>query len=104
MHRIEENLELHLQELEWLWPDLKDKVVVLCERRSDRWTLDVRQTTEKLEQALAGQHTVTVAAMFRSFRRQAGLCFFQADKMLKELCRSLRQVDGPLNSVLRDIA
>jgi hypothetical protein len=104
LHRVEEGLEQHLQELEWLWPDLKARLAPLYDGRSDRWTRELRQAGEKLERALATQSPITLAAAFRPFRRQAGLCFFQADKKLKELCRSLRRVDGPLNSVLRVIA
>jgi hypothetical protein len=104
LQRIEEGVEQHLQELEWLWPDLKARLTPLCHERNDRWTQELWQAGEKLERVLATPTPTTVAAAFRPFRRQAGLCFFQADKKLKDLCRSLRRVDGPLNSVLRVLA
>ena len=104
LQRIEEHVEQHLQELEWLWPDLKARFTPLCDGRNDRWTQELWQAGEKLERVLVTPTPTTVAAAFRPFRRQAGLCFFQADKKLKDLCRSLRRVDGPLNSVLRVLA
>lgn len=99
LHRIEGDMEQHVQELEWLWPDLKARLQPLCEGRADRWSQDLRQTNEKFERALATQNPIMIAAAFRPFQRQVGLCFFQADKKLKELCHGLRQVDGPLNSL-----
>lgn len=104
LQRIEEHVEQHRQELEWLWPDLKARFTPLCHEQNDRWTQELKQAGEKLERALTASAAVTVAAAFRPFRRQAGLCFFQADKKLKDLCRSLQRVDGPLNSVLRVLA
>jgi hypothetical protein len=104
LQRIEERVEQHLQELEWLWPELKERLIPLCNERNDRWTQELWQASEKLERALATSTPATVATAFRPFRRQAGLCFFQADKKLKDLCRSLQRVDGPLNSVLRVLA
>jgi hypothetical protein len=101
LQRIEEHVEQHLQELEWLWPDLKARVTPLCHETDDRWTQELWQAGEKLERVLATPTPTAVAAAFRPFRRQAGLCFFQADKKLKDLCRGLQRVDGPLNSVLR---
>jgi len=100
LHRIEESLGSHVQELEWLWPDLCARIAQLCEGRSDRWSQDLRQVSEKFEHALAAQDLVAITAAFRSLRRQVGLCFFQADKKLKELCRSLWRFNGPLNSVM----
>jgi hypothetical protein len=104
LHRIEEDFEQHVKELEWLWPDMKAQLIPLYDGRDDRWNQELRQAVDRLERALATQTPATTAAAFRPFRRQAGLCFFQADKKLKELCRSLRRIDGPLSSVLRVIA
>jgi hypothetical protein len=104
LHRVEEQPGQHEQELEWLWPDLQARLAPLWAGCSDRWTQNLRQAGEKLEHALAAQDPAAVMVAFQSFRRQAGLCFFQADKKLKNLCRSLRRVDGPLNSVLSIIA
>ena len=100
LHRVEDDLAQHVQELIWLWPDLKARLDPLCNGRPDRWTQDMLSTGERFDQALATQQTPAIVAAFRPMRRQAGLCFFQADKKLKELCRSLRRVDGPLNAVL----
>jgi hypothetical protein len=99
LNRVEENLEQHLQELSWLWPDLKTRVAGLCEGRSDRWTQDLRQAEEKLNRTLTAYDRTTTVVAFRGYRRQISLCFFQADKKLKQLCRTLRQIDGPLNTV-----
>jgi hypothetical protein len=102
--RMEKNRELPLQELEWLWLDLRAKIVPLCADRGDRWTRDLLQAAEKLEQALETRQPIAITTAFRLFRRQVGLCFFQADKQLKELCRSLRRVDGPLQVVMSIMA
>jgi hypothetical protein len=104
LHRVDEDLDRQTQALEWLWPDLKVRLEPLCTGRVDRWTQDLRQTIERIERALAAQDAAAITAVFRALRRQVALCFFQADKMLKELCRTLRQVDGPLNSVMSIIA
>jgi hypothetical protein len=100
LHLIENNLEQQLDQLGWMWPDLQAKIGVLCGSRSDRWTESLRQAAAKLEEALARQTSSGIITAFRPFRSQAAKCFYQADKQLKELCESLRRVDGPLNSVL----
>jgi hypothetical protein len=104
LHRVDESLESHARELEWLWPDLSAGLTLLCQGRGDRWTEDLRQACNRLELALNEQKPTAIAVAFRSVRRQVGLCFFQADKRLKELCRTLRRVDGPLNSVISIVA
>jgi hypothetical protein len=104
LHRVEENPTEHMQEFDWLWPDLKARVELLCSGRGDRWTQDLRRVEEKLDRALAAHDLSAIVAAFRAYRHQVGMCFFQADKNLKELCRSLRRVDGPLNAVLSIVA
>jgi len=100
LHRIEEDFERHAQELEWLWPDLKSRLLPLGAGQHDRWSQELQQACANLDRTLEIHAPTAVAASFRRFRRQAGLCFFQADKRLKELCRKLRDIDGPLNSIM----
>jgi hypothetical protein len=104
LRQLEDPLELHLQQLEWLWPDLKAKITPLCQLQTDRWAQDLRQAALNLEQALAAQSSTSIIISFRTFRHRVGWCFYQTDKKLKDLCSSLRQVDGPLNSVVSMLA
>jgi hypothetical protein len=73
------------------------RVVRQPERSVDR---EFAQAAAKLDEALARQTPSGIITTFRAFRSQAAKCFYQADERLKELCESLRRVDGPLNSVL----
>jgi hypothetical protein len=104
LHRIEGDPAQYSQQFEWLWSDLKPQIAFVCENHRDRWTQDLLQASEKLDYMLMTQNAITILATFHSFRRQVGLCFFQADKRLKELCCTLRRVDGPLKSVMSIIA
>lgn len=100
LRQFEDRPEQHIQQLAWLWQDLKPAVASLCGDRSDRWSQDLRQASEKLDRALAAQASDGIAGPFHTFRSRFSLCFFRADKELKEQCFKLRLVDGPLRSVM----
>lgn len=101
--QIEDHLEQNIKQLQWFWPDLKAKAEPLCGDASNRWMQEFLRASAQLDRALAGQDTNAIIAQFRSARSRAGLCFFQADKRLKELCAALRHIDGPLVAVMRMI-
>jgi hypothetical protein len=100
LRQFENHPEQHMQQLEWLWQDLKPTLVVLCSGRSDRWTQDLQLAGERLDRALAERGAVAIASPFHAFHSRFSLCFFRADKELKEQCFKLRLVDGPLRSVM----
>jgi hypothetical protein len=100
LRQIEGQLAQHMQQLEWLWQELKPALVMLCGSRDDRWTRNLRQTIEDLDQAIVARTLDAIAEIFYDFHRQFSLCFFRADKELKEECIKLRHIDGPLRSVL----
>jgi len=104
LRQIEDHLDQNIKQLQWFWPDLQAKTAPLCGDAGNRWAQEFQRASAQLERALVAQETAAIIANFRSSRSRAGLCFFQADKKLKELCGALRHIDGPLASVMRMIA
>lgn len=104
LRQFEADPEQHIQQLAWLWQDLKPAVDGLCTNRSDRWTQDLRQASSRLERAIMARVAGTIAGPFHNFHSRYSLCFFRADKELKDQCFKLRLVDGPLQSVIGMLA
>jgi hypothetical protein len=104
LRRIEASLDQDLMELEMSWPDLRERLSILFDGQTDPWIQAFQQDSQELEGALQGQNPVKIRRYFRQFRRQAGDRFYQVDVTLKRLCEELREVGGPLTSVLRMMA
>jgi hypothetical protein len=86
------------------WPDLRERLSILFDGQTDPWIQAFQQDSQELEGALQGQNPVKIRRYFRQFRRRAGDRFYQVDVTLKRLCEELREVGGPLTSVLRMMA
>ena len=85
---------------------LGGKVVDELLKRGKNVRALVRPTTDagKLESVLAAGEPNRIKQAFRRYRRQVGERFYRVDVELKRTCDDLRQIVGPLASVLRMIA
>ena len=101
LRRIENSMDKDLQELEMSWPDLKTKAGPLYVACSEEEAAGFKGESQNLEEALAANNPPKVKRFFRSYRRRAGNRFYRVDASLKDLCERLRDVAGPLASVLR---
>ncbi|MGB3769496.1 MAG: hypothetical protein WA947_23295 [Phormidesmis sp.] len=101
MRRIEATLAQDLIELEMSWPYLQDQAGGLIDIEADAWTTAFQKDSQNLDAALEAQHPVKIRRYFRLYRKRASQRFFQVDVTLKRLCEELREVGGPLASVLR---
>jgi hypothetical protein len=100
LRRIEDHLEQNIKELFWSWPDLKIRMESLYDASIEPWALLLKADGEKLTDAIATEDFTRIKQYFRRYRSRAGHRFHRVDKKLKELCNVLRQVDGPLASVV----
>ena len=101
MRRIEATLAQDLIELEMSWPYLQDQAGGLIDPEADTWTIAFQKDSQNLDEALEAQHPVKIRRYFRLYRKRASQRFFQVDVTLKRLCEELREVGGPLASILR---
>ena len=101
MRRIEATLAQDLIELEMSWPYLQDQAGGLIDPEADAWTIAFQKDSQNLDAALEAQHPGKIRRYFRLYRKRASQRFFQVDMTLKRLCEELREVGGPLASVLR---
>lgn len=100
LHRIEEMIRLDLAELEFSWDDIKVLAEPLYKEHNEEWAVILRENAKLLDKLLITENPYKVKRVFQRFRREAGSRFFQIDLELKRLCDELRQVGGPLSSVL----
>ncbi|MEM1256242.1 MAG: toll/interleukin-1 receptor domain-containing protein [Cyanobacteria bacterium P01_H01_bin.21] len=101
MRRIEATLSRDLIELEMSWPYLQNQANELIDAEADQWTKSFQEDSHNLDLALKAKNPVKIKRYFRLYRRRASQRFFQVDVTLKRLCEELREVGGPLASVLR---
>jgi hypothetical protein len=104
LRRIETALDQDLSELELSWPDLKVMAEPLYADNSAPWAVALVGDAGKLEAALPAADPNKIKQAFRRYRRQVGERFYRVDVELKRTCDDLRQIVGPLASVLRMIA
>ncbi len=104
LRRIETSLDQDLSELELSWPDLKAMAEPLYADTTAPWAVALLGDGGKLESALASEEPNRIKQAFRRYRRQIGERFYRVDIELKRTCDDLRQIVGPLASVLRMIA
>lgn len=104
LSRIEDVMVYDLSELELSWPDVEQRVTILCHENSEDWVQLLMEDGGQLGSALAAQNPTLIQRYFRRYRQRAGNRFYQVDVMLKNLCEELRQVGEPLTSVLRLLA
>lgn len=101
LRRVENSMQNDLMELELSWPDLKLKAESLYAACPAEEATGFRTESQHLEEALAASNPPQVKRFFRSYRRRAGHRFYRVDGNLKDLCDRLREVAGPLASVLK---
>lgn len=99
--RIEDVMVHDLTELEFSWPDLRDRVTTLCQMHKGEWVDLFCQDRDQLDKAMTTQNPVRVRSYFQRYRQRAGNRFFQVDTQLKELCTELRKVGDSLATILK---
>jgi len=104
LRQFEADPEQHIQQIEWLWQDLKPTIDALCTSRTDRWTQDLQKASDRLERVITARVAGAITGPFHSFHSRYSLCFLRADRELKDQCFKLRLVDGPLQSVIGMLA
>lgn len=99
--RIEDVMLHDLNELEFSWPDLRDRVNLLCQVHKGEWVDLFCQDRDQLDKAITAQNPVRIRSYFQRYRQRAGNRFFQVDTQLKELCAELRKVGDSLATILK---
>lgn len=100
---VEVSLEQSTEELKMAWPDLILRVEALYDTVTADWVVSVRKDATKLDQVIGAADCSEVRVRFRQFQRQVSNRFYRVDRQLKDLCENLRQIDGPLGSLLGEI-
>jgi hypothetical protein len=104
LRRIETSIDQDLSELDLSWPDLKAMAEPLYAGVAAPWAMAIAGDAGKLEGALAEGESNRIKQTFRRYRRQVGERFYRVDVELKRTCDDLREIVGPLASVLRMLA
>ncbi len=100
LNLIAANIERDERELEIAWPDLNRRVEALYDTVTAEWVVSIRKDKKKLDQVIGDPNSSKVREHFRRYRRQVSNRFYRVDHQLKDLCENLRQIDGPLGSLL----
>lgn len=90
-------------DLEIGWPDLKLRVQTLCGDCAGDWATKLKQSSDKLDQAMA-TNDPRLKQCFKDYRRQVTQHFSQVDVELKKLCEDLRKAGEPLALVMEVMA
>lgn len=99
--RIEDVMVHDLTELEFAWPDLRDRITLLCQMHKGDWVDLFCQDRDQLDKAITAQNPVRIRSYFQRYRQRAGNRFFLVDTQLKELCAELRKVGDSLATILK---
>jgi hypothetical protein len=103
LRRIEAAMRNDTMELEMSWPSLKEMTAPLYGGVEDEWVKSISADATALDDALAQDNPAKIKRFFWRYRRRAGDRFYRVDVDLLELCEALREVGGPLTSVLNMI-
>jgi len=99
-------IDLYLKSLESLkteWQAIRDRANPLYTKNTEEWAKKIKQDSDNMDLALNSNNPNEIQRAFQKYYNRVSIRFFLVDKELKELCGSLRQIDMPLNSVLRMI-
>ena len=99
---IETSLNGDTSNLEWWWPDLKEKTQLLYLQEIEILTL--QQWEQKLDDAIAATDPVKIESHFCTYRRAALLYFFQVDRSLIQLCGELQTISQSIALVVEKIS
>ena len=103
LRRIDATLGLDLDELLTSWPDVRAMAEPLCCGSTDESIISFCKESDSLDSALTAADPTLVKRRFKSYFRQASMCFFQVDTNLREQSDDLRKVRDPLASVIEMI-
>lgn len=95
VRRVAESLRFDTSELEFSWPDLHARLLLLAQGNAT-WATALQSEMEQLDLAVVGSGTQRPAAVFQRCNRLIGERFFQVDVDLKRLCGQLRELSDPL--------
>lgn len=92
-----------LAELKLMWRRLKRKASELYQERQEDWALELRETSDALDQAIAADNPGSIVDQFLAYNSQVGTRFFNVDCDLKSLCTEIRDISSPLKEVIDSI-
>lgn len=95
VRRVSESLRHNTSELEFSWPDLRERLADLVAGDAD-WAQALRGKMAQLDTALAGATEMRLEAIFQHCSSIISAQFFRVDVDLKHACLQLREPGDPL--------
>jgi hypothetical protein len=92
-----------LDELKIIWRRLKRKASELYQERQEDWAVELRESSDAMDQAIASDNPGSIVDQFLAFNSQVGTRFFNVDCDLKSLCTEIRDISSPLKEVIESI-
>jgi hypothetical protein len=89
-----------LQNIEDIWPDLKDKAAKLYVVNPGSWTQRFKHLTGEIDLALQSRDLILARGHFIRFTSAARDRFYLADRDLKHGCGELREITAPIEAIL----
>ena len=96
LRRVDANAVFDLVDLAASWPELRALTASRCEDRDEEWAVRLRETTTKLDHAIAARDVNRSRQYFRQYQSRVDNTFYRVDLELKRLCDELRRIGEPL--------
>jgi FtsZ-binding cell division protein ZapB len=97
---LEATLTQSLQDIEDIWPDLKDKAAMFA-KNSETWAKRLVYWGGEIDEALKRQNIADVKRCFIRFSSAVRERFYVADQNLKTGCQTLQRVGAPIEEFLK---
>jgi hypothetical protein len=97
---LEATLTQSLQDIEDIWPDLKDKTAMFAQN-SETWAKRLVYWGGEIDEALKRQNIADVKRCFIRFSSAVRERFYVADQNLKTGCQMLQRVGAPIEEFLK---
>ena len=97
--RVEREFTAGLDDFEFSWPDLRQKVAQRCEGDSD-WARELRKLIDLVVEAQTAADANGLTGSFRVLCRAVARHFFAVDEELHSMCKELDNLDGPLAKLI----
>lgn len=103
LRRIDRMLRKGVSELLSNWPSVREQIAAL-ERPGEHRVARMMATAKEIDDAVAEHDEVRLPKLFRRYRADAVLRFYEVDGDLKDRCARLRAAGEPLATVARTTA
>lgn len=104
LRTIETTIASSFEQLEFLWPSLRDEVRPLFSPPAEQWEHDLCGACDALDGSLAARDPMRAGEArkrFRQFRRLSGIHFLKVDEELRDACGRLGRVGESIQLLLR---